>query len=190
MKALCQMAASRSRKVLYALTTGLVLPALIAGPAMADPYHHHVVEIHRDFPRHYHHVIVGPEHFYHGVRIWRPYGPRYPGFGFYYDDAAAFMFLGFTAWTLASYAALDEAQLRAHEDAMVEASSAPINDPITWNDGSTSGSVTPIRDGHTADGRACREFQQQVSIGGKTDQAYGTACQQPDGSWQIVSSGK
>ena len=72
---------------------------------------------------------------------------------------------------------------------MVEASTAPINDPITWNDGSTSGSVTPIRDGHTIDGRACREFQQQVTIGGKTDQAYGTACQQPDGSWQIVPSG-
>jgi hypothetical protein len=170
----------------------LALPALIAGPAQAQPGpgHHHTVEVRRGFPAHYHHAFVGPEHFYHGFRVWRPYGPRYYGFGFFYDDAAAFAFLGFTAWALADYAALDEAQLRAHEDAIVEASSAPLNDPIVWNDGGASGSVTPIRDGHTNDGRTCREFQQEVTVAGGTQQAYGTACRQPDGSWQIVPTGQ
>jgi hypothetical protein len=133
-------------------------------------------------------VVVPREHFYHGIRVWRPYGPRYAGFGFWYDDAAAFAFLGFTAWTLASYAALDEAQMRAHEAAIAEAATAPVNDPITWNDGAASGSVTTVRVGRTDDGRACREFQQKVSIGGKTENAYGTACQQPDGSWQLQSA--
>lgn len=33
----------------------------------------------------------------------------------------------------------------------------------------------------------CREFQQTVTVGGQPQQGYGTTCQQPDGSWQIVS---
>lgn len=32
----------------------------------------------------------------------------------------------------------------------------------------------------------CREYQQQVLVGGRWEQAYGTACRRPDGSWQIV----
>jgi hypothetical protein len=33
----------------------------------------------------------------------------------------------------------------------------------------------------------CREFQNTVIVGGKPQQAYGTTCQQADGSWQISS---
>ena len=47
------------------------------------------------------------------------------------------------------------------------------------------GTVTPTRTYQTNRGRYCREFQQQVTIGGRTQSAYGTACRQPDGSWQI-----
>lgn len=32
----------------------------------------------------------------------------------------------------------------------------------------------------------CREYQQKVTIGGQVHQTYGTACQQPDGSWQLA----
>jgi surface antigen len=32
----------------------------------------------------------------------------------------------------------------------------------------------------------CREFQQQAAIGGEIREVYGTACRQPDGSWQVV----
>lgn len=31
----------------------------------------------------------------------------------------------------------------------------------------------------------CREFNQGTSIGGRVQPTYGTACMQPDGSWQI-----
>ena len=48
-----------------------------------------------------------------------------------------------------------------------------MDEPIAWDDGNASGSVTTIRDGHTADGRACREFQQKVTIGGKSQDAFG-----------------
>jgi len=32
----------------------------------------------------------------------------------------------------------------------------------------------------------CREYQQTVYIGGQREQAYGTACRQPDGQWQVM----
>jgi surface antigen len=33
----------------------------------------------------------------------------------------------------------------------------------------------------------CREYTLDATIGGKTEQVYGTACRQADGSWQIVN---
>ncbi len=33
----------------------------------------------------------------------------------------------------------------------------------------------------------CREFQQTIVVGGKKQEAYGTACRQPDGQWKIVN---
>ena len=35
-------------------------------------------------------------------------------------------------------------------------------------------------------GQQCREYQRTVTIDGKTETAYGTACRQPDGSWKII----
>jgi len=35
-------------------------------------------------------------------------------------------------------------------------------------------------------GRYCREYQSTVIVGGMVRPSYGTACLQPDGSWQIV----
>lgn len=34
----------------------------------------------------------------------------------------------------------------------------------------------------------CREYQQDVTIGGVLRSSYGTACQQPDGAWKIVTT--
>lgn len=36
-------------------------------------------------------------------------------------------------------------------------------------------------------GEYCREYTQTVTIGGKTQKGYGTACLQPDGSWRMVT---
>jgi surface antigen len=61
--------------------------------------------------------------------------------------------------------------------------------PSTWQnpDNRHSGTVTPQRAYRRDDGRTCREFQQTVTIDGRTERAYGTACRQSDGSWKIVS---
>ena len=84
---------------------------------------------------------------------------------------------------------LDEADRQKAYRANQVASTAPIGQTITWNnpDSGNHGSVTPVRDGtHTATGAYCREYQQTVYIGGQAESGYGTACRQPDGSWQVV----
>ena len=53
-------------------------------------------------------------------------------------------------------------------------------------DSGNSGTITPTRTFQTAAAQPCREFQQTVTIGGRTEQAYGTACRQLDGSWQLA----
>lgn len=35
----------------------------------------------------------------------------------------------------------------------------------------------------------CREFTKEILIGNNIEQGYGTACLQPDGSWQVISEG-
>ncbi len=47
------------------------------------------------------------------------------------------------------------------------------------------GTVTPTNTFQTTEGTPCREFTTTVSIGGHTEEAYGTACRQADGSWKI-----
>ncbi len=66
---------------------------------------------------------------------------------------------------------------------------APIGETISWNnpDSGNYGNVTPTRDGYSTSGRYCREFQTEVTVDGRRQSGYGTACQQADGSWQIVS---
>jgi surface antigen len=67
---------------------------------------------------------------------------------------------------------------------------APTGRSTTWTNPDTgnSGSYTPTRTFQTRTGQYCREFQNEVTIGGKREQAFGTACRQPDGSWQIQQS--
>jgi 17 kDa outer membrane surface antigen len=134
-------------------------------------------------------VPVYRTRYYRSVVVIRPYGRLYPGYGYYQSDDDAYRWLAFTAITLKILDNLNEAQERAHEEAQAQATTASVGDTIVWNQSGASGAVTVLRDGYSTSGRYCREFQQQVTIGGQTEQAYGTACQQPDGAWQVVSTG-
>jgi len=84
---------------------------------------------------------------------------------------------------------LDKADRAYASEAMNKAYSAPIGQPIAWNnpDSGRSGTVTPVRDGRSASGEYCREYQTTVNIDGRKPNAYGTACRKPDGSWQVVN---
>lgn len=83
---------------------------------------------------------------------------------------------------------LDKADRTYAQQAAVRANTAPIGQTISWNnpDSGNYGTVTPVNDGRDTAGNYCREYQQTVYVGGKQESAYGTACQQPDGSWKIV----
>lgn len=76
-----------------------------------------------------------------------------------------------------------------YNTAASQASSVPVGQTVTWYnpDSGTQGTITPTRVGTSADGSACREYQQTITVGGRTERAYGVACKQPDGSWRIVN---
>lgn len=54
-------------------------------------------------------------------------------------------------------------------------------------DSGNSGTVTPTKTFQNNSGQYCREFSQTIVVGGNKQNAFGTACRQPDGSWQIVN---
>ena len=85
---------------------------------------------------------------------------------------------------------LDRADQLAMRQAEQRAHNAPVGESIVWNnpDSGNYGSVTPVREGRQArSGSYCREYQTTVTVDGREQRAYGTACQQPDGSWEVVS---
>ena len=113
-------------------------------------------------------------------------GHTYWGYGHYHSDDDAWKWLAFTAITLKLLDNIDEASQRAHEAAQVKATQAEVGEEITWQTETSSGSVVATKQGKNTEGFQCREFQQTVTIGGQTEQAYGTACLQADGSWKMI----
>ena len=71
-----------------------------------------------------------------------------------------------------------------------QAQAAPVGEQISWNnpDSGNSGTVTAVRDGTSQSGQYCREFEQTVTVDGKTEQGTGVACRKADGSWEVVDS--
>ncbi len=65
---------------------------------------------------------------------------------------------------------------------------APIGVPINWQDLNAQEyyQVVPTRE-YSSNGQYCREYQAHATIGGRTQDTYGTACMQPDGSWQVIN---
>lgn len=86
-------------------------------------------------------------------------------------------------------ASLDAADRMAMQQAQSRSYAAPVGQAITWNNPQTgnSGTYVATRDGTDTAGRYCREYQQTVTVGGKNQSAYGTACRQPDGSWEVIN---
>ena len=83
---------------------------------------------------------------------------------------------------------MDDVDRMKARNANVMAQTAPIGTQITWSNpySYNAGSIAATRDGYSESGEYCREFYQTVSIGGRTQDAYGVACRQPDGAWRIV----
>ncbi|PCI45477.1 MAG: hypothetical protein COB49_09995 [Alphaproteobacteria bacterium] len=67
--------------------------------------------------------------------------------------------------------------------------STPSGTTTNWQnpDSGNSGTITPQPAFTNKTNEYCREYQQTVNVGGKTETAYGTACRQPDGTWKIAN---
>ncbi len=83
---------------------------------------------------------------------------------------------------------LDRADRIAMAGAQHQAHTAPLGEVIQWSnpDSGNHGEIRPTRDGRSDSGRYCREYQNSVVVNGQPQQAYGRACRQPDGSWQVI----
>jgi surface antigen len=83
----------------------------------------------------------------------------------------------------------DKDKAKANAAAHEAFESGRTGQPSVWEnpDSGNSGSVTPTRTYQLANGQYCREYTQDIVIGGEKHQTYGTACRQADGSWKIQS---
>lgn len=70
-----------------------------------------------------------------------------------------------------------------------EVAALESGESITWAEGPDTGTVEIGRTGRNDRGETCREFTHTVQIGGREEQAYGTACRDEAGDWKIVSKG-
>jgi surface antigen len=63
----------------------------------------------------------------------------------------------------------------------------PDGQTVVWQGQNQDGYwVTPKRTYEASNGDYCREYTSEAVIAGRRQQTYGTACRQPDGSWQII----
>lgn len=64
---------------------------------------------------------------------------------------------------------------------------SPTGNSVEWKnpDSGHSGSITPTKTFRES-GRYCREYVQEVIIANEKQKAYGKACRQPDGNWEII----
>jgi surface antigen len=84
---------------------------------------------------------------------------------------------------------LDNADRAAYYQASQQAlETAPPGQTLPWQNpqSGNSGTITPSNYYQNANGQYCREYTQTISVGGQREEGYGTACRQPDGSWQII----
>lgn len=79
----------------------------------------------------------------------------------------------------------DKAAMKQSTQYSLEATK--VGHTSSWSnpDSGNRGSVTPTKTYQAPTGEYCREYQQTVTVGGKTEEAYGTACRKPDGTWKV-----
>lgn len=86
-------------------------------------------------------------------------------------------------------ASLDEQdRQRATHTTQAALEDYPTGDTATWRnpDSGNYGTVTPTRTYTDSNGQPCREYTTTVTVAGKQQQAYGTACRDAEGNWRIV----
>jgi surface antigen len=65
--------------------------------------------------------------------------------------------------------------------------SAPVGEAVAWDGERAYGAVTTTRDGWAGE-KYCREFHQDVTVDGRSEEVLGTACRRGNGDWQLVAN--
>lgn len=84
---------------------------------------------------------------------------------------------------------LDNADLAAYNSASQRAlETAQPGQALPWRNtqSGNSGTITPSNYYQNAQGQYCREYTQTIVVGGRSQEGYGKACRQPDGTWKIT----
>lgn len=66
---------------------------------------------------------------------------------------------------------------------------APTGKVVAWTNPDTGNQyrVKPTRTYYSRNQQPCREYVTHALIGGKSQEIYGKACRQADGSWRVIS---
>ena len=86
---------------------------------------------------------------------------------------------------------LDGADRRiAEEDARKSLETAPARQVSRWSnpDNRHAGTFTPYDIYKSADGLFCRDYDMSITVDGRTQNAYGTACRGVTGEWRVVET--
>lgn len=160
-------------------------------------HHHGGKHFHRHKRKHYRHKKHGHfkgrgykhyRHFrYGGRRHFRHHGPRYYqpyGFTFFFRLGHSYDEYAGPGYDPGSRVVLLEERTVVAETL----EHAPDQQGITWDEPRSQASyeVVPTESYREPGGRYCREFLTTARVGGQVQEAYGQACRQPDGSWEIV----
>lgn len=120
--------------------------------------------------------------------VWGPpryvYAPRY----YYRNRIDPWDVIVWGVLPVVLYQSLTVSARENHQYAYNQAMAAPVGETIIWDDSGARGTVQVTRDGYAGD-KYCREFQQTITINGREEQGFGTTCQEPDGSWRLVTPG-
>jgi len=83
---------------------------------------------------------------------------------------------------------LDQYDLMMHENAVEESYQAPLHKTISWENEKNGhrGTVTPVKEGRDEQQNICRQYEQTITVDGRTETAVGTACKNNDGTWSII----
>jgi surface antigen len=66
----------------------------------------------------------------------------------------------------------------------------PTGNTVGWRnpDSGNSGEMTVVKTREPEPGIYCREYQQTITVGGRTEEAFGKACRKKDGTWEVVNN--
>lgn len=86
---------------------------------------------------------------------------------------------------------LDEQSRAMANQATLQAVTSGSSDTYYWDNpanagGPAAGQVNVTRAGSNSAGQPCREYISTVRIAGESQEAFGIACREADGSWRIV----